>query len=233
MKLSEFIDVFSSYSTREKDELENLFLTYLSELQRVNKFINLTAIDDTESVVEKHFYDSALALQYFNIKNKKILDVGTGAGFPGLVLAILCPESEVTLLDSNNKKIIFLNDLILKLKLKNVKTVLGRIEENSALNENFDFVCNRAVSALRILLEICSAPLKINGHMICYKSLKFEEEIEEAKNAFSVLNLKLISTKKVELPTNKDTRILLDIIKEKSAPKKYPRRFSQILKKPL
>ena len=206
---------------------------YADFLLEYNTHTNLTAIKTKEEVYLKHFYDSLTLTKIANLKEGTLLDVGTGAGFPGLVLAIVFPDLEVTLLDSNNKKITFLNECIAKLQIKNAHTVYSRAEDYTKIHrESFDFVTSRAVANLRILLELNIPALKVNGHFFVMKG-NLEEELEKSINTMQVLSCKIIGQEEFNLPKNGGTRTLLNIQKTKETDQKYPRTYDKIKKKAL
>ena len=206
---------------------------YADFLLEYNTHTNLTAIKTKEEVYLKHFYDSLTLVKIEKKKKGTLLDVGTGAGFPGLVLAIVFPNLEVTLLDSNNKKITFLNECIAKLQIKNAQTVYSRAEDYTKVHrESFDFVTSRAVANLRILLELNIPAIKVNGHFLVMKG-NLEEELEKSINTMQVLSCKIIGQEEFNLPKNGGTRTLLNIQKTKETDQKYPRTYDKIKKKAL
>lgn len=213
----------------KKEEIDK-FNLYIDLLLEWNQKFNLTAITNKDEIVEKHFIDSLLAEKYISFENVSILDVGSGAGFPGIPLAITHPNSKFTLLESNGKKVKFLHEVISKLSLKNVEIIQGRAEETNFI-EKYDIVTARAVKQLNILLEICSKMLKICGDFVAYKGIA-DEEIKQSQNAMKKLNLMLVNDFKYELPSS-DKRELVIIRKIDKTPKKYPRLYTEIVKKPL
>ena len=167
------------------------------------------------------------------IENQNLLDVGTGAGLPGLVLKIVFPKLKVTLLDSNNKKTTFLKDCIHRLELKDIEVIHGRMEEFAQeKEEQYDIVTTRAVAELRILIELNMKVLKIDGHFIAMKA-NVEEEVIKANNALEKLDAKIIEKQEFDLPKNKGHRTLLKIKKINHTNKIYPRTYDKIKKKPL
>ena len=214
------------------EEQISKFETYRDLLLEWNEKFNLTAIKDKDEIEEKHFVDSLYLDKFVDLDKKSFLDVGTGAGFPGIPLAITHPTLKVTLLESNGKKIKFLNEVKEKLSLNNVEIIQSRAEEFSK-REAFDFVSARAVKELRILLEICFYLVKVNGYFIAYKSSNVDEEIKASKEAFKALQINKIVKHEYSLPKSEDNRVLLEILKEKKTLKKYPRRSSEIVKSPL
>ncbi|CDF12011.1 ribosomal RNA small subunit methyltransferase G [Mycoplasma sp. CAG:776] len=210
--------------------LEDLDI-YKEMLLEYNKKFNLTAIKTEEEIYLKHFYDSLTLVKGVDLtKNLKILDIGTGAGFPGLVLKIFYPELEITLLDSNHKKIMFLEQVIKRLNLKNI-TCLNTRAENLPNNyrEYFDIVTSRAVAHLRILSELSIPYLKVNGKLIAMKGIS-ETEIEESEKILTELNSNILEVIKFNLPIEGSNRSLIIVEKEKETDKKYPRSYDKIIK---
>lgn len=204
---------------------------YYDLLIEANKTTNLTRITDKEDVYLKHFYDSLTIIKAVDL-NKELLiaDIGTGAGFPGLVLKILFPSLKITLLDSLNKRIEFLDRVIKELDLKDIKTVHSRIEDYK--EETFDIVVSRAVAKTNILLELSCQLLKKGGYFIFLKG-NVEDELNEAKSTLDKLNLKLIQKEEFILPIENSYRTIIKIEKTKDIPTKYPRNFAKIKQNPL
>ncbi len=199
---------------------------YYELLVEYNKVMNLTGITIKEEVYLKHFYDSLTIAKVIDLNNYETLcDVGTGAGFPGLVLKIIYPNLKVTLLDSLNKRLNFLNVVIKELNLKDIETVHSRAEE---YNKKFDITVARAVAPLNILLEYCIPLTKVNGYFIAMKGKN-----EEATNALKELNSEIIQTNSFLLPIEQSNRTIIKIKKIKETNKKFPRKYSEIKKKPL
>lgn len=214
-------------------QIEN-FDKYVELLKEWNNKFNLTSITDESDIYLKHFYDS-LCLSKTNLLNNQwtLCDFGTGAGFPGIVLGIIYNNLNITLVESNQKKCMFLNEVIYKLKLNNIKVINDRIENFSKKNiETYDLVTCRAVSSLRILLETSVQLLKINGYFIPLKS-KVIEELKESKGAMSKLNMNLVEVIEYNLPIENSYRSIPIIKKEKKTNKIYPREYNKIIKKPL
>lgn len=231
-------ELFSNYNIEVNNEQVEKFDNYYKLLIEWNKKINLTAIINYEDVIKKHFLDSVLLLKVYSkdlFTSKNIIDVGTGAGFPGLPLAIMLPDTKFTLVDSLNKRIEFLKEVIDILKMNNITLIHSRAEElgiNSDHREKYDICVSRAVAALPLLLEYCSPFVKKEGVLYMYKSLKVEEEIELSKNALSILNCSI--NKKILLAEEEDfQRYILEIKKENFTPEKYPRKPGKAKKKPL
>ena len=199
---------------------------YYELLIEYNKVMNLTGITDKEDVYLKHFYDSLTIVKVIDLNNYETLcDVGTGAGFPGLVIKILYPHLKITLLDSLNKRLNFLNIVIKELNLKDIETIHTRVEE---YNKKFDITVARAVAPLNILLEYCIPITKVNGYFIAMKGKN-----EEASNALLKLNSEIIETNSFLLPIENSNRTIIKIKKIKETDKKYPRKYSEIKKNPL
>ena len=211
---------------------------YYEMLVEKNKVMNLTAITEYEDVLKKHFLDSLALSQLMNLSGKKykLLDMGTGAGFPGIPLKIVFPELEVTLMDSLNKRIVFLQDVISELGLTGITAVHGRAEEAALkpeYREKFDFCVSRAVARLVSLSEFCLPFVKQGGYFVPYKSGEIKEELQEAKFAIRELGAEYRKTYEYQLPNSDIERTLLQIEKLKQTPKKYPRGGGKPLKQPL
>lgn len=210
----------------QKEQLDE----YAYLLNEYNKVMNLTGIDEYGDVYEKHFYDSLTIQKFINkIEGKKIADLGTGAGFPGIVLAIFNPEKEIYLIEPLKKRCNFLEIVINKLHLNNVVILNKRIEE---VDERFDVIVSRAVAKLNILLELAIPFIRKNGFFIALKGSNGYEEIKLSQNAIKKLFVKILEIDEVELPFEKSKRINILFQKEKDN-NKYPRNFGQIKKKPL
>ena len=210
-------------------------MEYARLLVEWNEKINLTAITDDEGIVTKHFLDSLTAIKTGYVKGK-VIDVGTGAGFPGLVLKIAKPEIKLTLLDSLNKRINFLNEVCNLCNLSNVITIHGRAEEISRkeeYREKFDYVVSRAVANMSTLLEYCTPFLKVGGQFISYKSGKVEEELSGAQNAMKILGCKLNISIDFQLPNTDMDRKFVIYDKINKCAKKYPRQGGKPRKEPL
>lgn len=216
------------------EQLEK-FYRYMELLIEWNEKMNLTAIIEPNEIILKHFVDSLTIIKY--LKNAKTLvDVGTGAGFPGIPVAIMMSNLEITLVDSLNKRLIFLEEVIKELKLTNVKLVHSRAEEfgqNKMYREKFDIATSRAVANLSTLSEYLIPLVKINGNIISMKAAQAEEEIEQAKNAIKELGGKINKIKEFNLPQSDIGRTIILISKEKQTPAKYPRKAGTPNKEPI
>ena len=206
---------------------------YYQILVEENKKYNLTAITEEEQVYLKHFYDSLCIIKIIDLKDQYLLDIGTGAGFPGLVLKIVFPELKIDLLDSTNKKCLFLQMVIDKLQLKNVNVINAIAEEYAKDNrEKYDIVTSRAVAPLKHLLEYSIPTLKVNGNFISLKS-NIDEELKNINNYYNKLHLSNEEIIKYELPYEKSLRTLYKVTKNNKTPSIYPRQYSQIKKKDI
>lgn len=216
------------------DEKLNKLDQFYHLLIEWNEKINLTTIIEEESVYLKHFYDSLTLYRDIDLnKPIKICDVGSGAGFPGIVLKIFFPSIDITLIDSLNKRIIYLNDIIDKLKLSNIKAVHSRMEDYSKNHEEeFDYITARAVSQLPILCEISVKALKIGGSLVFMKA-NCEEELLGIEKKIDKLGLKLKEVDKFVLPIENSNRTIIKIDKYSKTNKIYPRTIDKIKKNPL
>ena len=211
-------------SPKQLEQLVDLMETTLL----TNEKFNLTAIKDKEVFMEKMIFDSALTLVNNDLSNKEVLDLGTGAGFPGLVLYILNPDIKLTLLDATKKKIDYLTEFCAS-RGYNVKCVCDRAELYARKNkEKYDFVTARAVSELSILMELSIPMLKVGGQLLALKSKGVEQEIENASKAFKKLDSHLVTIQEDELPESKEYRATVVIKKDKSTNSKYPRDYAII-----
>lgn len=227
MNKEEFIKELKKINiTVTEDELNKLDI-YQKKLIEYNNHTNLTAIKTPEEIYLKHFYDSLTINNYIKEK-EQVLDIGTGAGFPGMVLAVLNPKTNFVLLDSNNKKIAFLEYLNTFLKLKNVRFVHERAEDYVRKNqEKFDIVTSRAVAELRILAELSIPALKVNGYFIPLKA-NIDTELKDLEIALSVLNGKIEEKIELNLPNNSGFRTILKIKHTETTNKIFPRRYDKI-----
>lgn len=229
------LEGIASLSERQMEQ----FYQYYEMLVEWNQVMNLTAITEMTEVVTKHFVDSLSlkkAVSDLEDKPRKIMDVGTGAGFPGIPLKIAFPHLKVTLLDSLNKRLNFLNEVIRELGLEDIETVHLRAEEGGKkpqFREKYDLSVSRAVSRLAVLCEYCMPYVKIGGYFVSYKAGQAEEEISEGKKSISILGGKLEKAQSFRLCRTDMDRTLVVIKKVKETPKKYPRKPGTPAKEPL
>lgn len=234
---SQFIQDLKELGVSLTDKQIEQFLIYYELLTEWNSFMNLTAITEYEDVLKKHFVDSVSLIQAVDVRKEfTLIDVGTGAGFPGLALKIAYPELKVTLLDSLQKRIQFLDAVIEKLGLEGIETIHGRAEDFAKpqkLRESFDLCVSRAVANLSTLSEYCLPFVKVGGYFIPYKSEKIAQEKEEAKKALELLGGKFERQVEFMLPSSDIYRNLFVIKKVKETPKKFPRKAGLPAKEPI
>ncbi|GHH98119.1 16S rRNA (guanine(527)-N(7))-methyltransferase RsmG [Neobacillus kokaensis] len=228
MNIDQFIASLKEKGLSLTEKQLNQFEKYYETLVEWNEKMNLTAITDKEDVYLKHFYDSITAGFYFDFtKPLRLADVGAGAGFPSIPLKIVFPEIEVTIVDSLNKRISFLNHLANVLGLEKVQFVHDRAETfgvNPKYRESFDVVTARAVARMSVLSELCLPLVKVGGHFLALKAANAEEELTAGKKAIATLGGKVESMSTFILPIEESERNILIIKKEKQTPKKYPRK---------
>lgn len=234
MTISEFIEELKKLNIEPTQKQLEQLNRYYELIVEYNKVMNLTGITEKEQVYLKHFYDSLTIVKVIDLnKEESLCDIGTGAGFPGIVLKILFPNLKITLIDSLNKRIEFLKIVIKELNLNNIEAIHTRAEEYAIKNiEKFDVVTSRAVAPLNILLELSIPLLKINKYFISYKG-NISREIFESENALKQLDSKIDKIEEFELPKENSNRTIIKIKKINKTNKKYPRKFSEIKKKPL
>lgn len=239
MELNEFCKEIEEKSSKIDinldNEICNKLYNYMNLLLEWNEKINLTAITDEKEIILKHFIDSFTINKFIN-SGDKMLDIGTGAGFPGLPIKIIRAEVDVFLMDSLNKRINFLNEVIESLQLKNIEAFHSRAEEmakNNKFREKFDVVTSRAVAKLNILLEYMLPYTKINGKCLCMKGPNIEEEIKEAEKALKILGGEIEKIEKIILPDSNIERKIIIIRKKSATPLKYPRKAGMPTKEPL
>lgn len=211
------------------------FYDFMNILIEKNKVMNLTGITDPKEVILKHFIDSLTILKYID-RNSSVIDVGTGAGFPGLPLKLVDISFKMTLLDSLNKRINFLNEVIEHTSLDKINTIHGRAEDfgkNAEYREKYDVATSRAVAPLSVLLEYMMPFIKTGGKCICMKGSNCDDEIENAKNAIKTLGGKIEKIEKFTLPNSDNNRTILIIKKIKKTQRQFPRNAGIPTKKPL
>ena len=228
--VSELLNLNIELSEIQLKQIEDFCLFLLEE----NKKYNLTAIRELDDVFLKHVYDSLTIVKVLDLdKDQTLLDIGSGAGFPGIILQIVFPKLKVTLLDSNGKKTQFLELVKKRLKLANLKIINARAEDYiQNMRGTYDVVTARAVASLNVLIELAIPFLKVKGIFIAMKS-EINNEIILAKDTCLFLECKIENTKELYLPVEKSKRTLVIIKKLSPTPNKYPRRYDQIIKKPL
>ena len=231
----DFIGKLKEFNIEINEEQIKSFEKYMNLLLEWNEKINLTAITQPEEVKLKHFVDSLTVLKYIN-DDDKVIDIGTGAGFPGIPLKIMKKNAKITLLDSLNKRINFLNIVIETLNLSNIQAIHGRAEEiarNKLYREKYDVAVSRAVANLSILTEYMLPFVKVGGKCICMKGANVNEEIEKAKNAIKELGGEIERVDNFYLSDNDNERNIIVIKKVKETKSKYPRKAGTPSKEPL
>lgn len=233
--ITKFLDGLEELQISLHEDQMQQFLAYYEMLVETNKVMNLTAITEFDEVIEKHFLDSLSLIRVYDLRREvKILDMGTGAGFPGVPLKIAFPEIDLVLADSLNKRIKFLQDVIERLGLKKINAVHARAEElgkNKDYREKFDLCVSRAVANLASLSEYCIPFVNEGGMFISYKSGEIEDEVEQSKKAVSILGGSISQVYKFDLYEQKRSFVLIQ--KKKKTPKAYPRKAGTPTKLPL
>lgn len=233
--ITKFLDGLEELQISLHEDQMQQFLAYYEMLVETNKVMNLTAITEFDEVIEKHFLDSLSLIRVYDLRREvKILDMGTGAGFPGVPLKIAFPEIDLVLADSLNKRIKFLQDVIERLGLKKINAVHARAEElgkNKDYREKFDLCVSRAVANLASLSEYCIPFVNEGGMFISYKSGEIEDEVEQSKKAVSILGGSISQVYKFDLYEQKRSFVLIQ--KKKKTPKTYPRKAGTPTKLPL
>ncbi|WP_143754364.1 16S rRNA (guanine(527)-N(7))-methyltransferase RsmG [Butyrivibrio proteoclasticus] len=243
-KYSQMLKDLKSFNVELSDKQLEQFDKYYELLIKWNEVMNLTAITDFDDVCKLHFVDSISAVQYFDFSDKEysLIDIGTGAGFPGIPLKIVFPNLHITLFDSLNKRLKFLDEVIDTLGLNesgSIVTLHGRAEDYSSskskdsLRESFDLVVSRAVANMSTLCEYCLPYVKVGGNFIAYKSEKASDELQKAKGAIHLLGGKLISSDEFLLPNTDINRTICIVNKIEPTSKKYPRKAGVPSKEPL
>lgn len=207
---------------------------YFEYLEEMNKVMNLTAISGEEDVARLHFLDCAALLSFAELSGKRVIDIGSGAGFPGMALKIASPDMDITLLDSLDKRIGFLKKLTEKLSLSGVECVHMRAEEAPAeYRQSYDYALSRAVARLSVLAELCLPFVKKGGYFVAMKGPDCKAEIDEAKRAVALLGGELEGVEDYTIPGTEIVHSAVMIRKVKDSPARYPRRWAQIKKQPL
>ncbi len=243
-KYARMLKDFSEFGIELTDKQLQQFNTYYEILIKWNEVMNLTAITDFDDVCKLHFVDSISSCKYFDFtfSDYKLIDIGTGAGFPGIPLKIVFPNLQVTLLDSLNKRLNFLNEVIDTLGLNDdgsITTLHGRAEDyckstaEDSLRESFDIAVSRAVANMSTLSEYCLPYVKVGGKFIAYKSEKAQDELKAAKGAIHLLGGKLSSSEEFLLPDSDVSRTICIVDKKENTSKKYPRKAGVPSKQPL
>lgn len=231
------LDKVNELSIELNEKQVKQFIKFYEMLVEWNKVMNLTGITEYDEVVEKHFVDSLSIVNVVDMNDiHKVIDIGTGAGFPGIPLKIAFPHLKITLLDSLNKRIKFLNAVIDELGLENIHTIHGRAEDfakQEKYREKYDLCVSRAVANLSILSEYCLPYVAVDGMFVPYKSGDIEEELNNSKKAVQILGGKIENTIKFELPGTDIGRSFVKIKKVKNTAKKYPRKAGLPSKEPL
>lgn len=224
-----------SLNIKLKEEQIKDFYNYMNLIIEKNKVMNLTGIIEPKEIILKHFIDSLTILKYIK-KDEQIIDIGTGAGFPGIPLKISENSLKIVLLDSLNKRVNFLNEVIENNKLININAIHGRAEDygqNTEYREKFDVATSRAVAPLNILLEYMMPFVNLGGKCICMKGNNCDEEIEKSKNAIKILGGKIEKIEKFKLPNSDNNRTIIIIKKTEKISEQYPRNAGIPTKKPL
>ena len=233
MNKIQFLNELEKRNIHVEPEQVNLLWEYMDLVLKTNEKFNLTAIKDEDAFVEKMIFDSALLLNNQNFENQTIVDIGTGAGFPAVVLSILSPNAHIIALDSTAKKINFVNSFV-KEKGLNMEAIAVRAEDYANEHrEEYLIVTARAVASLRVLMELAIPMLQCGGHLIAMKGPDFENEIKDAENAFDKLRCVIDYVYEDQLPESEESRYFIYIKKLGPTPKKYPRTFGEIKNKPL
>ncbi len=236
-KIDYFENLLKKIDINYDEETIRSFKKYKDLIIEWNKKINITSIDSEEEIYLKHFIDSIIIKKYVIIKKgSKTIDIGTGGGFPGIPLKLIDNDMRITLLDSLNKRIKFLNEVVKELNLEEVDCIHARAEElgqDKNYREKYDYGFSRAVASLNVLLEYSLPFIKKNGLFIAFKGSNFKDEIQESKNALNILGGEIIDIKEYSLPETDISRSMIVVKKIKDIPKKYPRKPGTPNKKPL
>ncbi|EQB86495.1 hypothetical protein M918_13970 [Clostridium sp. BL8] len=237
----EYFDILNEASNNEglefNEDKYSKFIKYKELIKEWNEKVNLTAITEDKEIIQKHFIDSIKVFKCEELKNaRKIIDIGTGGGFPGIPMKIINPTSKIVLLDSLNKRINFLNEVIRELNLENIETIHGRAEDFAKevkYRRKFDAAVSRAVANLAVLSEFCLPYVKVGGYFVAMKGPAIDEEMKDAKNAIKLLGGEVEKILKVDIEGSDLNHNLVVIRKIKETPKKYPRKAGMVTKNPL
>jgi len=237
MKKENFLESLDIWGLEYNKDVYKKFETYTDNLLSYNEKVNLTAITNLDEIYEKHYLDSLSIIKYFNIAEKSsVIDIGTGAGFPSIPIKILRDDINLYMVDSLAKRVVFLEDMISKLNLKNTSALHSRAEDLAQINEyreNFDYAVSRAVANLSTLCEYCIPFVKKSGFLICLKGQNVDEEIQNSKNALKLLKCSIIDKIEVQIPFSDLNHNIVVIQKNDITPKAYPRKSGTPSKNPL
>lgn len=228
--LTKFIVEYDIELTREQIEK---IIRYMFKILDLTEKVNLTSIKDPEEFIEKHLLDSLLALPYIKKEDQKIIDVGTGGGFPGVPLAIALPKDHFILLDSTKKKLMMVEEAVKSLGITNVTCVHARAEDAShfpAYRDSYDYVISRAVAPLQILSELCLPFLKPDGTFLAFKGKQYQDEVDDSLDIVKKLNGEISSIEEFQLIPSQSTRVIIKMQKKGKTPENYPRSFSAMKK---
>ena len=216
------------YSCSINDEIIAKLSRYAAALKEWNEKMNLTSITEENQVIEKHFFDCIITAKTYDFSSRLVADIGSGAGFPGMIIALLFPTSKVTLIDATKKKFAFLEFIKQELDLKNVEFYVGRVEEMKDKRQAYDVVISRGFASMRVFLEVAAPICRISGTIIAMKGSRGDEEMEKAKDMIRLTCVRLKKKEETTLP-NGEVRINYFFAKDKATPKRFPRRWCEIL----